>query len=246
MTRSIESLFEGPSVGRRALLLDFDGVIVDTEPLNFHAWNQAFGEAFGIFLVEEDRRQFVGLPLESTYQLWLRAYADAHPDRPPLTLSTEQKTQIFARKSELFFAAAAQQLAPLPGIVPLIQQARGLGWYVSVASRSLRYRVHRILEIVRMPVSFDSVLGYEDLVDPITQRKVHHRAAALFGIAPEACVVVEDSPSGVKDARDAGIGRVVGYTSTLDAAALYAAGAHEVVDDLHHLVLGTPSPVQKA
>lgn len=221
-----------PRDGRRALVLDFDGVIIDTEPLNFEAWNSAFEEIAGLRLPETERRSFVGGSIPATYDLWLRYHAARRPEAPPPTLSQAQKDAIFHRKTEIFFAEAARRLGPLPGVVTLIQQARALGWYVAIGSRSLRNRVHLILEIVRLPVTFDSIFGMEDLVDAETDRKVHARAVAPFGIGPEACVVIEDSPSGVREARAGGIARVIGLTSTLDAAALYAAGAHEVVEDL--------------
>ncbi|NDJ78712.1 MAG: HAD family phosphatase, partial [Chloroflexi bacterium] len=120
----------------------------------------------------------------------------------------------------------------LPGSVALIRRAFETGWIVAVASRALRRRLLRTLDLVQMPPLFDVVLGSEDVVDPGTDRKVHARVAHIFGIDPAACVVIEDSVSGVRDAVACGTGTVIGLTTSLDGAALRAAGAHEVVDHL--------------
>jgi HAD superfamily hydrolase (TIGR01509 family) len=211
---------------RRALILDFDGVLVDTEPLHFESWNQAFAELFGIRL-EGGHQVLVGLTLEEIYQLWWQA-----GKTPASALTVEMKDRLLRRKTELFFALGKGRLLPMPGGVELLERARSQGWYTAIVSRSLRLRLHRTLDLLRLPTHFDVILGSEDAVNPRTNRKDHARAASIFGINPAVCVVVEDSPSGVADARTAGIGRVIGLTTSLNAAVLQAAGAHEVVDHL--------------
>lgn len=208
---------------RRALILDFDGVLVDSEPIHYASWTQAFEQLFGLPL-DGDPGLLVGLSLNQIYQHWARANA--------LELSATDKDALLARKTELFYSIGAERLRPMPGSVELIRKARALGWYVAIVSRSRRLRLHGTLALMRMPALFDVVLGCEDAVDPHTDRKNHARAARIFGIDPAHCVVIEDSASGVADALAAGIGLVIGLTTSLDAAALYAAGAHQVVDHL--------------
>lgn len=210
-------------VVRRALILDFDGVLVDSEPIHYASWTQAFEQLFGQPL-EGDAGSLVGLSLNQIYAHWALSNA--------LELSDSDKAALLARKSELFYTLGADRLKPMPGAVELIRRARVQGWYVAIASRSRRLRLHGTLDLMRLPAHFDVVLGCEDAVNPETDRKDHARAARIFGIDPARCVVVEDSASGVADALASGIGLVVGMTTTLDAASLYAAGAHLVVDDL--------------
>jgi beta-phosphoglucomutase-like phosphatase (HAD superfamily) len=206
------------------LILDFDGVLADTERIHFAAWRQTFEQLLGL-RIEGDHRQLVGLSLDQILALW----------SPNLT--EEQKRTLLAHKTELFFQIGAGKLTPLPGSVDLIRQSRSSGWYVGVASRAKRLRLHRTLEVMQMPASFDVVLGEEDCVNPMTDRKEHARAAAKFGIDPAGCVVIEDSVTGVRDAVACGIGRVIGLTSMLQADLLRAAGAHEIVASLTEIVL---------
>jgi HAD superfamily hydrolase (TIGR01509 family) len=211
---------------RRMLILDFDGVLVDTEPIHFESWNRAFEELVNL-RVEGDYRQLVGLTLDEIFRHWGGSR----------DLNAELKTQLLARKTELFFTLGAGHLKPMPGSIDLLRNAHARGWYTAVASRSKRLRLMRTFDLVGMPALFDVVLGTEDVVDPQTDRKNHARAGALFGIDPAACVVVEDSVSGVADAATCGIGRVIGFAHTLERDALLAAGAHEVVENLGEIVL---------
>jgi HAD superfamily hydrolase (TIGR01509 family) len=217
------------STDRRMLILDFDGVLVDSEPVNFESWNRAFDELLGIRL-HDDHFALVGLGLEEIYQLWART-------RDDLKMTLELKEQLLTRKNEWYFSLGENRLVPMPGSLELIQRAHAEGWYVAIASRSRRKRLLKTLEIMRLPAIFDVVLGAEDVVDPATDHKVHARAPQMFGIDPARCVVIEDSGSGVRNACACGIGHVIGYTSSVDRENLYTAGAHSVVDHLDEVLL---------
>lgn len=216
---------------KQALLLDFDGVVVATERLHFESWNAAFAELLGI-RITGSHKQLIGLTLTEIYDLWCQA-----ANGRPLSLTPEMEQRLLARKTELFFSLGEGRLQPLPGVVGLVHRARALGWYVMIVSRSRRIRLLRTLEMAGLPAIFDLVMGCEDAVEPTTDRKEHARAAAPFGIDPACCVVVEDSATGVWNARACGIGTVIGLTTSLDRATLLAAGAHLVVDYLAEVQL---------
>ncbi len=208
---------------RRALILDFDGVLVDSEPLHHECWRRAFEQRLGRPAGNSPGGE-IGLSLDAILDRWGAALG--------VQLDAAEKEALLAHKTELFYTLGADRLRPMPGSLALIRRARALGWYVAVVSRARRLRLHGTLEIMQMPALFDLVLGCEDGVNPLTDRKEHDRAAHVFAIDPACCVVVEDSASGVADARAAGIGWVIGLTTSLPAQALYAAGAHQVVDSL--------------
>ena len=213
---------------RRCLILDFDGVLVDTEPLHFESWQRAFDQLMGI-RIKDNYHQLVGLSLEQIYQLWGGSKVDL--------LTTDLRQQLLTLKTETFLTLATGQLQPIPGSIDLLRRAQTAGWYTALVSRALRTRLHRTLDIIHMPALFDVILGSEDAVDPTTDRKNHARAAHIFNIDPLACVVIEDSVSGIKDAVESGIGTVIGLTSSLDAETLKQAGAHQIVAHLEEISL---------
>jgi len=130
---------------RRALILDFDGVLVDTEPVHFESWNQAFGELLGIRRLEGDYRQLVGLRLDEIFQLWTAGNGEI-----AVELHAEVKSKLLARKTELFFSIGATCLSPMPGSIDLLRRAHAHGWYTMVASRGKRLRLHRTLDLIQM------------------------------------------------------------------------------------------------
>lgn len=215
---------------RRMLILDFDGVIADTEPIHFMAWNQVFEECYGLS-VEGDHHQLVGLTLDEIYALWLDRSLEK------ISLSDEEKQALLKRKTEIFYDVAREHLRTADGCIDLVQRALDAGFSTAIASRALRQRLMRTLEIINMPPLFDIVLGSEDCVDPVTNRKVHSRASNAFGIYSRNCIVIEDSASGVSAAKACGIGRVIGLTTSLERSALFTAGADEVVDRLRDVQL---------
>jgi beta-phosphoglucomutase len=222
---------------RHVLILDFDGVVVDTERVHFESWNAALQEVLGVQL-EGDHRQIVGLTLEQLYHGWTSVGLIA-----PEALDSATRKLLLTRKTDMFFEIGASQLQPVQGVADLVRRAQTLGWYTAIASRGRRMRLLRTLELVQIPAVFELVLSADDIVDPTTDRKIHSRAAHMLSADPEECVVVEDSEAGVSDARDAGIGWVVGLTTSVARAELYAAGADQVVASLLEVTL--PPPVRK-
>lgn len=216
---------------RRCLILDFDGVLVDTEPLHFESWQRAFEQLMGI-RIADDYHVLVGLSLEQIYQLWAGSKVGAAE-----LLTGEMRRQLLTLKTETFLKLATERLQPMAGSIDLLRQAQAAGWYTAIVSRSLRMRLHQTLEIIKMPALFDLILGSEDAVDRVSDRKNHARAADVFGIDPLACVVIEDSVSGIQDALACGIGYVIGLSSSLGSDVLQEAGAHEVVGHLDEVRL---------
>ena len=211
---------------RRCLIFDFDGVLVDSEPLHFESWQQAFDQLMGI-RIEGNHHLLVGLTQEEIYRLWSGSQ---------ITSLTDDLRQALLDLKKQTFLTLAAELQPMPGSIDLLRRAQAGGWYTAIASRALRLRLHLTLEITQMPPLFDVILGNEDVVNPITDRKIHARAAQMFGIDPRDCVVIEDSVSGIKDALSCGIGTVIGLTSSLKASALQQAGAHYVVAHLDEVL----------
>ncbi len=212
---------------RRCLIFDFDGVLVDSEPLHFESWQQSFEQLMGI-RIEGSHHLLVGLNQEEIYQLWAGKQFDI--------LTADLRTSLLDLKKQIFLTLATQ-LQPMSGSVDLLRRAQDGGWYTAIVSRALRTRLHRTLDILQLPTRFDIILGNEDALDRSTDRKIHARAAYAFGIDPRDCVVIEDSVSGIKDALACGIGTVIGLTSSLEADALEQAGAQQVVAHLDEVRL---------
>jgi beta-phosphoglucomutase len=211
-------------VALRAAVFDFDGVLVDSEPLHFRSLRDAL-RTEGVEISEEeylqvylayDDREAVRLALE-------RHGEDADPAR---------RARIEARKVEAF--------ARLIPEVPVFDGARDLvraleaQMPLAIASGARHAEIDAILRGVSLRDAFLTIVGAEDAErtkpDPAPYLEAARRLAARTpGLAPGDCVAFEDSMAGIAAALGAGL-KVVGVAHSYPAEKLRA--AHRVVDSL--------------
>lgn len=121
--------------------------------------------------------------------------------------------------------AMHQRLREVSGVRALIERLRAAGVPIAVASQSSLGRVQLSLAVCKLDQYFGAHVSTASMVArPKPAPDVYLHAAASLGAPPSACIVIEDSPSGVRAARAAGM-TVYGYAADEDATALAQAGA---------------------
>ncbi len=177
-----------------ALILDFDGLMVDTEWPSFLTWQEVYREhGAELQLLEWVAR--VGSdggfdPVETLRQRANRPLGDV------AALLEDRRQRKMARVAN----------APLmPGVEATIAQARALGWRVGVASSSPYSWVGMHLERLGMLTTLDAVRTRDDVTHAKPSPEVFLKTADALGIAPTRCVVCEDSLNGIKAAKAAGM-----------------------------------------
>lgn len=178
----------------RALILDFDGLMVDTEMPGYQAWSE-FYEREGAHLAVKD---------------WLNAvgYVDGFDPRAHLQRLTAREfdwerhdLEIAARARELI--AAAQ---PLPGVAALIERGLAAGYRLGVASNSTADWVVPGLERLGLRRHFGVVRTVDSVARPKPQPDVYLAALADLGVStPVGSLAFEDSEPGVRAAKAAGL-----------------------------------------
>jgi HAD superfamily hydrolase (TIGR01509 family) len=182
----------------RALVFDFDGLLVDTEVPIFRAWQRIY------------REHGQELPLEQ----WLTIIGTASgPFDPVIDLAKKTGAKLDEQELKalevLYYqeATALQQL--LPGVVDYLVTARKLGLKTAVASSSTRAWVMDHLNRFGIGGHFDAIVCREDVKrtkpDPDLYLTALQRLEVL---APEA-IAFEDSSNGVRAAKAAGLFCVV-------------------------------------
>lgn len=123
-----------------------------------------------------------------------------------------------------------RHLKEVPGVRNVIEAVHAAGMPCSVASQSPSSRVELSLGVCDLERYFGGKVFTSSMVEhPKPAPDLFLLAAEKMGVQPEQCTVIEDSPSGVRGAKAAGM-RVLGYAADEDRSRLEAAGAEIFVD----------------
>jgi beta-phosphoglucomutase len=201
----------------KAVLFDFDGVLVNSEPLHYRALRGCLLPE-GIDVGEEEYARFY-----LAYDDWqaIRIALERHGIR----YDAARVQGLAERKSDLFDELLAT--VPLfPGARELVQSlAREVP--LAIASGALRSEIERILQPSGLRPLFQAVVGAEDVErgkpDPEPYlRAMAHLQVHLPNLRPEECVVIEDTMPGIASALGAGM-KVVAVAQTYPPEKLRAA-----------------------
>ena len=178
----------------RALILDFDGLIVDTEMPGYLAWQEIY-ENEGVHLELAD---------------WLNAvgYVNGFDPRAHLTKLTGRTFDWPARDVSVAKRARELILAQpvLPGVRELLEQGLRLGYRLAMASNSTADWVIPGLERLGLRKFFEVVCTVDQVARPKPQPDVYLGALAGLGISKASgSYAFEDSQPGVQAARAAGL-----------------------------------------
>jgi HAD superfamily hydrolase (TIGR01509 family) len=192
------------------VIFDCDGVLVDSERLANAVLADLLTEAGLPTTTEESIATYMGLSMASCL-----AMAE---DR----LGAPLPPDFLDRYHAEVFEAFERELEAVPGVAEVV---RALRWPTCVASSGEHERMRRTLGRTGLHEHFDGRIFSASEVErgkPHPDLFLH--AADRMGADPAACVVIEDSPYGVRGARAAGM-TVLGYAAMTPAPVLAAEGA---------------------
>jgi HAD superfamily hydrolase (TIGR01509 family) len=181
----------------RALIFDFDGLIIDTETPVFDAWQQVYAELEQVLALEVWQQ---GVGTHRGFDPC--AHLEELVGRPLDREAVRDRAHALNR--------AHHDLLPLlPGVERLIDDARERSLARAVASSSSSGWVTGWLERHRLSARIDVVCARDDVERVKPDPALFLLAAQRLGVPPAQALVFEDSPNGVRAARAAGMRVVV-------------------------------------
>ncbi|MER7682448.1 HAD family hydrolase [Streptomyces sp. NPDC096934] len=197
------------------VIFDNDGVLVDSEPISNGILAAYLTELGHPTSYEDSVRDYMGSAMHRVHDLVQERTGQRLPD---------DFDDVFHAR---VFAAFARELRPVAGAVQVLEKltADGVPYCVASSGSHERIRVgHRTTGLDRW---FDEgrVFSSQDVGKGKPAPDLFLHAAERMGVPPRRCVVVEDSPLGVRAANAAGMD-VYGFTAMTPAARLTGATRH--------------------
>ena len=202
------------AVEPEAVIFDCDGVLVDSEPATAEVMAELITE-IGVPTTPDDvMREYVGDWWPDSMR---KIEAKLGKPLPPDFTETYRSRQD---------AALSAGVEPVAGVIEVVDAVEAAGLETCVASNGPHRKMEITMGSAGVRERFEGrIFSSADVARGKPAPDLFLHAARELGVAPEACLVVEDSALGVRAARTAGM-PAFGYTGHAPAAKLAAAGAH--------------------
>lgn len=209
----------------KAIIFDFNGVIVDDEPLHEKAFRQACLE-IGIRLSSQDYAVFC---------LGRTDMDGARRIQEKFSLSDKSREDLLQRKSKLYFVLLKSNLHTVLGVIELIGMLKG-SFLLAIATAAYPEEVEFILQALGIREDFGVIVSAKDVTHSKPHPEPYLLAAKKLGVLPSECAVIEDTPSGIISAKGAGM-KCIAITTTrrkeeLQQADVTVDGLFEISADL--------------
>lgn len=204
----------------QAIIWDMNGVLLDDELYQWEAFKQVLANR-GVLVPEDDFERYCGVTEQECFGM-------------ALSISKEDTSvrECMAERRECYKQLMNGALPLYPGAAEAVTYASEAGYAQAIASGACREEVLAVVEALGAH-RFKSVVAAENVSRGKPDPEGYLSAASLLGLAPEACIVVEDSVHGIEAALAAGM-RCVAVAHTLPAERL--SRAHVVMPSLEEAV----------
>ena len=181
-----------------AVVLDMDGLLIDTEPV-WRAAQSAVFAGIGVTLSERDLIDSTGQPVEELIPVWRRR--SPGPDLASTELSDGEIADRIIDQVIGYVKARGQ---PMPGVTAAIALFERHGLRLAIASSSPL----RLIDAVCDRLGLDRIevrCSAREEVRGKPAPDVYLTAARRLGVTAGSCLALEDSPNGIASARSAGM-----------------------------------------
>ena len=185
----------------RAVIFDLDGVLADSEPW----WNEIDAKLlaeYGATYGGEYHRNVLGVSYRLAVEFYKKTFCLSVPTDEMMLRRGEIAADFFANRIDVF-----------PSTKPILQELREMNLNLAVATSSVSASARPFLARHELMSFFEIVVTGEEVEHGKPHPDIYLRAAQKLGIAADACLVIEDAPSGISAAKAAKM-RVVAIPDT--------------------------------
>jgi beta-phosphoglucomutase len=177
----------------RAILFDYDGVLVASEPIHLSAWTQLLAE----------------LNLPNDTELILKSVGKTAPEILSRLLDrykpgwnhAEYDVHALAQRKNLFYISLAEiRLKVYPGVKDGIAWLHTQNIGVAIVSNGRRREIDKTMKLLGLSDLVSEVVSRDDVIASKPDPMHYLFGAATLGVDPQDCLAVEDSPTGLESA----------------------------------------------
>jgi HAD superfamily hydrolase (TIGR01509 family) len=193
-----------------AIVFDFDGVLVDSEPLHLRAYQEVLEPRGASLPREEYYARYLGYDDEGVFQA-VSVARGWNLDERAIDALIVEKSKVFDELrtgADVLYPGAAECVARLAE-----------NWPLGIASGALRPEIEGLLRSCSLDRYFRFIVASGDTPASKPAPDPYSLAAALHGVRPDLCLAIEDSRWGIESAKAAGLW-CVGITTTYPVAEL--------------------------
>lgn len=198
-----------------AIIFDMDGVVINSEHLHERSSRLVFG-AHGIEIDESIFTDFKGSTDRTILEYLVKAHA--------LDLEVDELLQ----QKRSTYASLVDELEMIEGVMDFLQQVSAV-YRLALTTSASHQNKELAFQKFDLYHFFENVVTSNDITNPKPDPEPYRLTTSQLALAPENCMVIEDSYNGVLSAAGAGC-YVVGITTSFDAPSLKKAGASMVID----------------
>jgi HAD superfamily hydrolase (TIGR01509 family) len=182
---------------RRAIIFDFNGVIVDDEPQHCDALIATLA-TYGYTLDREAYyRDYLGFDDRECFRF---AFSLMGLQAEPPVIA-----EAIERKAARYDQAIHASMSLVPGSAEFIRRAADEGYRLALVSGALRREIDLVLALSGLRPHFEVIVAAEDVAHCKPSPEGYQKARVALGVEPVRCLVIEDSLPGLEAAHRAGL-----------------------------------------
>ena len=182
----------------KAVIFDVDGTLLDTERIYMKAWKEAAAEA-GFVMPDSVLQKTRAVNTKDAARIFEEEIGNGFSYQAVRPIRVRIAEEIIRRESPIL----------KPGVLELLAFLEEKGIRLAVASSTNQQGTREHLAESRILDRFEVVVGGDMVTNGKPHPDIFLKAAETLGTAPEACIVVEDSPAGIRAAHAAGMKAVL-------------------------------------
>ncbi len=181
------------------VILDMDGVILDSEPIHLEATNRVL-KKFGANLSYGENISLQGIAEIPYWKILMDRFG----------FSEDVTVLIKEKEKHMFDILSRKELAPSEGLLEFLRALRKRRIPIGLASSSQLNQINFILRKLGLREFFSAITSGEEVSEGKPEPRIYLETARRLGVPPQRCVAIEDSRNGLISAKRAGM-KVIAY-----------------------------------